>query len=166
MGPSDIDEMEGAIELSMKPEIEIENRAKFISTYLPRYESEFASGADLRADIEAPVTVAPLKRAVIGTGIYVSLPEGYDIQVRSRSGLAAKNGVFVLNSPGTVDNDYLGEIKIILMNLGEEDFVVLPEMRIAQMIVGTYTQGNLKLVDKIQRVTNRGDGHFSSTGVM
>ena len=112
--------------------VEIVNRSKYPT---PAYATEKSAGMDLKANIDEPVTLGPLERAMIPTGLYIALPDGTEAQVRPRSGLAAKHGISVLNSPGTIDADYRGEIKVILVNLSNEPFVVNPGERIAQMVV-------------------------------
>lgn len=131
---------------------------------LPRYETEQAAGMDLLAALEgAEVILAPLQRALIPTGISVALPPGYEIQVRPRSGLAAKSGVTVLNSPGTIDADYRGEIKVILINLSDQPFTVQSGMRIAQMVVAPVSHAAWEPVAKLPD-SARGQGGFGSTG--
>ena len=127
----------------------------------PAYATAGASGMDLRAS-EAAVIKAG-KRGIVGTGIYIELPDGYEAQVRPRSGLAFKHGVTVLNSPGTIDSDYRGEIRVILMNLGEEDFAIEPGDRIAQMVFAPVTKAKLEIVDELGE-TARAEGGFGSTG--
>ena len=119
---------------------------------------------DLRANIENPITLKPLGRAIVKTGLYIALPIGFEAQVRPRSGLAAKKGVTVLNSPGTVDADYRGEIGVILINLSNVDFIVNDGERIAQLIVAKHERANWKEVDFLNE-TNRGEAGFGSTGV-
>lgn len=130
---------------------------------LPVYKTAGAAGADVCAFLKEPVIIKKGMRAMIPTGLYFEIPEGYEIQVRPRSGLAAKNGVTVLNTPGTIDSDYRGELKIILINLGQEDFTVNNGERIAQIIVAPVTQGNFILSDNLSE-TERGNGGFGSTG--
>ena len=130
---------------------------------LPGYETEQSAGMDLAAAIDASLTLAPGARDMIPTGLAIALPAGYEAQVRPRSGLAAKNGVTVLNTPGTVDADYRGEVKVILINLGAEDFVIERGMRIAQMVIAPVTQATFKEVDALSD-TARGSGGFGSTG--
>lgn len=132
---------------------------------LPRYETEGAAGMDLLAALpEAePLTLAPGARALVPTGLAIALPQGFEAQVRPRSGLAAKNGVTVLNSPGTIDCDYRGEVKVILINLGAEPFIVARGTRIAQMVIAPVTQGRLAEVETLDE-TERGAGGFGSTG--
>ena len=130
---------------------------------LPSYQTAGAAGADLCACLPEPVVLAPSQRALIPTGLSFAIPSGYEIQVRPRSGLAAKHGVTVLNSPGTIDSDYRGEVKVILINLGSEDFVISDGDRIAQMVVAPVTQGvfeNAEFLDE----TERGSGGFGHTG--
>lgn len=131
---------------------------------LPAYGTFEAAGMDVRAFLpNGPVTLKPGERALIGTGLYIQLPQGYECQIRPRSGLALKNGLTVLNSPGTVDADYRGEIGIILINLGQEDFVVADGERIAQMVIKQYSHVTWKEVEELDR-TRREDGGFGHTG--
>ena len=131
---------------------------------VPSYETSGAAGADVRAFLNEPVVIPVGKRAVIPTGLFFAIPEGFEIQVRPRSGLAAKNGVTVLNTPGTIDSDYRGEVKVILINLGDADFTVNNGDRIAQLIVAPVTQGIFVKTDKLDE-TERGAGGFGATGV-
>lgn len=131
---------------------------------VPSYETSGAAGADVRAFLNEPVVIPVGKRAMIPTGLFFAIPEGFEIQVRPRSGLAAKNGVTVLNTPGTIDSDYRGEVKVILINLGDADFTVNNGDRIAQLIVAPVTQGIFVETDKLDE-TERGAGGFGSTGV-
>lgn len=131
---------------------------------IPEYKTISAAGADLSALLENPVTLEPGKSAVIPTGLFFEIPEGYEIQIRPRSGLAAKNGVTVLNTPGTIDSDYRGEIKIILINLGEKNFTINSGDRIAQTVVAPVTQANFTIAENLSQ-TERGAGGFGSTGV-
>jgi len=130
---------------------------------LPEYQSSQASGADLRANVLADVVVPPGTRAVVPTGVYLEIPEGYEAQVRPRSGLAARLGVTLLNSPGTVDADYRGEVRIVLMNHGEDELVVTRGMRIAQIVFAPVLRAVLEVVDDLEP-TRRGEGGFGSTG--
>lgn len=130
---------------------------------IPLYATPFASGCDARAAILEPMTIAPNTSAIVPTGIKVALPEGYEIQVRPRSGFAAKNQVTVLNTPGTIDSDYRGEICIILMNHGREPFVVTPKMRIAQLVLAPVIQAEFILQEALT-TTQRGEGKFGHTG--
>ena len=132
---------------------------------LPKYATEQSAGQDLEAAIDAPITLKPGERALVATGLAIALPEGYEAQIRPRSGLAAKNGVTVLNSPGTIDADYRGEIKVILANLGTETFTVERGMRIAQMVIAAYSRVNWTAVDTLDE-TARGTGGFGSTGTV
>lgn len=129
----------------------------------PAYATERSAGMDLKADITEPVVLAPLDRAMIPTGLYIALPDGTEAQVRPRSGLAAKHGISVLNSPGTIDADYRGEIKVILVNLSNEPFVVNPGERIAQLVVARYEKVEWEQVEVLDE-TERGEGGFGSTG--
>ena len=130
---------------------------------LPAYATELSAGMDLRADLESPVTLGPLERALVPTGLYIALPAGYEAQVRPRSGLAAKRGVTVLNTPGTIDADYRGEIKVILVNLSSTPFEIVPGERIAQMVVTRHERVEWDEVDVLDE-TARGAGGFGSTG--
>jgi len=130
---------------------------------LPVYSTDHSAGMDLRAFLEGPVTILPLKRALIKTGLYIQLPEGFEAQVRPRSGLALKNGISVLNTPGTIDADYRGEIGVILVNLSDDPFVVNNGDRIAQMIISRFEKAVLIQVDELDE-TERGVGGFGHTG--
>ncbi|MCR4579198.1 MAG: dUTP diphosphatase [Treponema sp.] len=131
---------------------------------VPEYKTKGAAGADICARLDSPVTIASGKFAMIPTGLFFEIPEGYEIQVRPRSGLAAKNGVTVLNTPGTIDSDYRGELKVILINLGDSDFVVNDKDRIAQIIIAPVTQASFEESESLSG-TERGAGGFGSTGV-
>ena len=131
---------------------------------VPSYKTDGAAGADVCAFLTEPVTIAPGSFAMIPTGLFFEIPQGYEIQVRPRSGLAAKNGITVLNTPGTIDSDYRGELKIILINLGSSAFVVNNGERIAQIIVSPVTVADFKLTDSLSD-TVRGEKGFGSTGV-
>ncbi len=141
-------------------EVKIVNRS---DNPLPAYETLFSAGMDIRAVMAQPVTIKPLERALIGTGLYIELPAGYEAQIRPRSGLAAKKGVTVLNTPGTIDADYRGEIKVILVNLSNENYVVHHGDRIAQMIINKHERAQLVPVEKLSE-TERGAGGFGHTG--
>ena len=130
---------------------------------LPTYATSSSAGLDLRAVLDVPVTLSPLERKVIKTGLKIALPEGFEAQIRPRSGLAAKHGLTVLNSPGTIDADYRGEIGVILVNLSNETFTVNPGERIAQMVIASYTQVEWQATDVLDQ-TARGEGGFGSTG--
>ncbi|MBD8891493.1 dUTP diphosphatase [Roseibium litorale] len=130
---------------------------------LPAYQSELAAGLDLLAAIDAPLVLEPGKRALVPTGLAMALPAGFEGQVRPRSGLAAKNGVTVLNTPGTIDADYRGEVKVILINLGDEPFTIERGSRIAQLVIAPVLQAKLVEVDSLSE-TQRGAGGFGSTG--
>ena len=129
----------------------------------PAYATPLSAGVDLKANLEQPVVLQPLGRALIPTGLFIALPAGYEAQVRPRSGLALKHGITVLNSPGTVDADYRGEIKCILVNLSQEPFTIEPGERIAQMVVARHEQVEWEPVDALDE-TERGAGGFGSTG--
>ena len=131
---------------------------------IPSYKTDGAAGADVCALLKEPVTIASGSFAMIPTGLFFEIPQGYEIQVRPRSGLAAKNGITVLNTPGTIDSDYRGELKIILINLGKDDFVVNNEERIAQIILSPVTVAAFKITDSLSS-TERGEKGFGSTGV-
>ena len=134
------------------------------STYeCPFYATEKSAGMDLKANITEPITLGPLERAMVPTGLFIALPDGTEAQVRPRSGLAAKHGISVLNAPGTIDADYRGEVKVILVNLSNEPFVVNPGERIAQMIVARYEKVEWDEVETLDE-TDRGEGGFGSTG--
>ncbi len=130
---------------------------------LPSYESASAAGMDLPAAVMADVILDPGERDLIATGLAIAVPDGYEAQIRPRSGLAARNGVTVLNTPGTVDADYRGEVKVILVNLGNEPFTVTRGMRIAQMVIAPVVQAAMEQVDELPK-TARGAGGFGSTG--
>lgn len=131
---------------------------------VPFYATELSAGMDLKAAIEEPVELGELCRAMVPTGLFIELPAGYEAQIRPRSGLAAKHGVTVCNSPGTIDADYRGEIKVILVNLSKEKFVINPGERIAQMIIAKYEKIEWQEVEQLGE-TERGAGGFGSTGV-
>ena len=131
---------------------------------LPQYATTQSAGMDLRANLEAPVTLKPLERRLIPTGLYIALPEGYEAQVRPRSGLALKKGITVLNAPGTVDADYRGEVGVVLINLSQEDFVVEDGERIAQMVIARHEQAVFEAVEVLDE-TERGAGGYGHTGV-
>ncbi|MGV6860316.1 MAG: dUTP diphosphatase [Putridiphycobacter sp.] len=140
--------------------VEIINKSKHD---LPKYETEQSAGVDLRANIDEPILLKPLQRALIKTGLFMALPKGFEAQVRPRSGLAYKKGITVLNTPGTIDADYRGEIGVILVNLSNEDFLVEDGERIAQMVIAEHQQANFKSVEVLDE-TQRGAGGFGSTG--
>lgn len=131
---------------------------------LPNYETLASAGMDLRANLSEPITLGPLERAIVKTGLFIELPVGYEAQVRPRSGLAAKKGITVLNSPGTVDADYRGEIGVILVNLSNEAFVIENGERIAQLIIAKHERAVWLEADELSE-TSRGEGGFGSTGV-
>ena len=131
---------------------------------LPKYESSQAAGLDIRADIDHPIIIHPMKRCLIPTNLYTAIPSGYEVQIRPRSGLALKKGITVLNTPGTIDADYRGNWGIILMNLGDEDFIVNPGDRIAQAILNKVEQIEWEEVESLDE-TERGQGGFNSTGI-
>ena len=130
----------------------------------PAYATRQSAGMDIRANLQEPVTLAPLQRALIPTGIYIALPEGFECQARPRSGLAVKHGITVLNSPGTIDADYRGELKILLVNLSDTPFVIENGERIAQLVVARHEHVEWEEVEVLDE-TGRGEGGFGSTGV-
>lgn len=130
---------------------------------LPSYESKEAAGMDIRAAVETPVTLKPGERQLIPTGFQMALPVGYEAQIRPRSGLAYKNGITMLNSPGTIDSDYRGEVKVLAINHGSENFVISRGDRVAQMVIAPIHQAAIKTVESLPE-TNRGEGGFGSTG--
>ena len=131
---------------------------------LPVYATPQSAGMDLRANIEVPITLHPMERRLIPTGLHIALPEGYEAQVRPRSGLALKHGLTVLNSPGTIDADYRGEIGVLLINLSQEDFVINDGERIAQMVIARHEQADFVVVEELDQ-TERGEGGYGHTGV-
>lgn len=142
-------------------EVKIINKSKH---QLPQYATPLSAGMDLRANIDEPIKIGSLERTMVPTGIYIALPEGYEAQIRPRSGLAAKKGITVLNTPGTIDADYRGEIKVILVNLSSEPFVIEDGERICQMVVAKHERVDWTEVDTLDE-TERGAGGFGHTGV-
>lgn len=130
---------------------------------LPSYATPLSAGMDLRADLPAPLTLAPLERVLVPTGLFLELPAGYEGQVRPRSGMAIKLGITVVNSPGTIDADYRGEVKVALINLSHEPFTIQPGDRIAQLVVARHETVEWQLTDNLD-ITDRGTGGFGSTG--
>ena len=144
--------------------IEMKIRVANDSIELPTYETNASAGMDLRAYLpDGSITIEPKQRMLVGTGLYFEIPEGFEVQIRPRSGLALKQGITVLNSPGTIDADYRGEIKVILINHGDDPFVIEHEMRIAQMVVAKYQRIQFKLLKELAS-SERGSGGFGSTG--
>jgi len=141
--------------------VNIVNRSRFP---LPQYATVHSAGLDLRADLEFAQVLKPLERAMVPTGLFIELPEGYEAQVRPRSGLAAKHGISIVNTPGTIDPDYRGEIKVILVNLSDVPFTLEPGERIAQMIIARFEHISWNEVETLS-VTDRGEGGFGHTGV-
>lgn len=131
---------------------------------LPAYATSQSAGMDLRANIDTPITLRPMERRIIPTGLYIALPPGFEAQVRPRSGLALKHGITVLNSPGTIDADYRGEIGVLLVNLSTNDFIITEGERIAQMVIARHEQGEFELTDELDD-TERGAGGYGHTGV-
>ena len=144
--------------------LKIRTLPHFAGLPLPAYQSEQAAGLDLPAAVEEPLCLSPGQRAAVPTGLTLELPEGYEAQVRPRSGLALRQGVTVLKSPGTVDADFRGEVKVILINLGEEDFLIERGMRIAQLVVAPVTQAESEVAAELAD-SSRGAGGFGSTGL-
>lgn len=144
----------------MKTNVKIINKSKHD---LPKYETELSAGMDLRADLEESILLKPLERKLIPTGLYMELPAGFEAQIRPRSGLAFKKGISVLNSPGTIDADYRGEIKVLLVNLSSEDFLVENGERVAQMVIAEHSVVELIEVETLEE-TVRGEGGFGHTG--
>ena len=130
---------------------------------LPHYATALSAGMDLRAYIEGPITLKTLERKIIPTGLSIALPEGYEAQIRPRSGLAAKHGISVLNAPGTIDADYRGDIGVILVNLSQQDFTIAPQDRIAQLVIAPYIKVEWQIVETLPD-SERGSGGFGSTG--
>lgn len=130
---------------------------------LPHYETSASAGVDLRANLSEPRTLKPLERSIVGTGLFIELPVGYEAQVRPRSGLAAKKGITVLNAPGTIDADYRGEIGVILVNLSNDDFIINNGERIAQLVIAKHERADWTPVEELTE-TSRGEGGFGSTG--
>jgi len=141
-------------------EIKIINKSKHP---LPSYSTPLSAGMDLKANIDTPVVLKPLQRALINTGLYIALPEGFEAQIRPRSGLAIKNGITVLNSPGTIDADYRGEICAIMINLSDSDFVINDGDRICQMVIARHEKAEWIAVENLE-ITDRGAGGFGHTG--
>ena len=141
--------------------VKIVNKSAFDT---PFYATERSAGMDIKANIETPIALQPLQRAMVPTGLNIALPEGTEAQIRPRSGLAAKHGITVLNTPGTIDADYRGEIKVILVNLSNEEFTINPGERIAQMVVARYEKVEWDSVEVLDE-TERGTGGFGSTGI-
>ncbi|MBO5548914.1 MAG: dUTP diphosphatase [Prevotella sp.] len=131
---------------------------------LPAYATPQSAGMDLRANLEEPITLRPLERRLIPTGLYIALPEGYEAQVRPRSGLALKHGLTVLNAPGTIDADYRGEVGVVLINLSQQDFIINDGERIAQMVIACCEQGEMVVVEALDE-TERGAGGYGHTGI-
>ncbi len=134
------------------------------SQQLPAYATPQSAGMDMRANIEAPIVLQPMERRIIPTGLFMALPPGYEAQVRPRSGLALKHGITVLNTPGTIDADYRGELGVLLVNLSAQPFTIEPGERIAQMVIARYEQAEIELVEELDD-TERGAGGYGHTGV-
>ena len=131
---------------------------------LPKYQTSQSAGMDLRANIDAPILIKPLDRKLIPTGLHIALPEGYEAQIRPRSGLSIKNGITIINTPGTIDPDYRGDVGVILVNISNEDFVVQPGDRIAQMVINKFEQAEFEVVEELDE-TERGEGGYGHTGI-
>ena len=143
--------------------IYIKNISSKLDFKLPNYESEGAAGMDLSADIDSDIIIKPLERSLIPTGIAISLPEDLEAQIRPRSGLAIKHGITLLNSPGTIDSDYRGEIKVILVNLSNDNYTIKPYDRIAQIIISQFVKAEFEIAENLDE-TDRGNSGFGSTG--
>jgi len=143
--------------------IYIKNISSKLDFKLPNYESEGAAGMDLSADIDSDIIIKPLERSLIPTGIAISLPEDLEAQIRPRSGLAIKHGITLLNSPGTIDSDYRGEIKVILVNLSNDNYTIKPYDRIAQIILSQFVKAEFEIAENLDE-TDRGNSGFGSTG--
>ena len=141
--------------------VKIVNKSK---NKLPQYTTEASAGMDLRANLENPIVLKPLERTIVKTGIYIQLPAGYEAQVRPRSGLAFKKGITVLNSPGTIDADYRGEVGVILINLSSEELIIEDGQRIAQMVIAKHERAEWIETERLEE-TQRGSGGFGSTGI-
>ena len=148
-------------EIGLKMNVRIVNKS---SNDLPGYQTEYSAGMDLRANTDEDIIIKPLERVMVPTGLFIELPESYEAQIRPRSGLAAKHGITVLNSPGTIDADYRGEIKVILVNLSNDEFTLKPGERICQMIVAKHETVGWVETDSLTE-TVRGEGGFGHTGV-
>lgn len=142
--------------------IQIINKSKHA---LPQYATALSAGIDLRANIDTPILLKPMQRKLVPTGLYIALPEGFEAQIRPRSGLALKKGITLLNTPGTIDADYRGEIGVIVVNLSEEDFIIEDGERIAQMVIARYEKAEWEEVEVLGE-TERGDGGFGHTGTL
>ena len=142
--------------------IQIINKSKHA---LPQYATALSAGMDLRANIDTPILLKPMHRKLVPTGLYIALPEGFEAQIRPRSGLALKKGITLLNTPGTIDADYRGEIGVIVVNLSEEDFIIEDGERIAQMVIARYEKAEWEEVEVLGE-TERGDGGFGHTGTL
>ena len=142
-------------------EVKVINKS---SNPLPTYSTEYSSGLDLRANLDNDLVIKPLQRVLVPTGLFIELTEGYEAQIRPRSGLAIKYGITVLNTPGTIDTDYRGEIKIILINLSNEDFTIHHGDKVAQMVISKFEKADLNIVDSLSE-TVRSDGGFGHSGI-
>ena len=149
---------------SDRPEIQVQRLPHFEGLSLPSYATAGAAGMDVEAAVEADLVLSPGARTAVPSGLAMAIPAGFEMQVRPRSGLALKHGVTVANAPGTIDSDYRGEVKIMLVNHGEADFTITRGMRIAQLVVAPVSLARLAVADRLE-TTDRGDGGFGSTGV-
>ena len=149
---------------SDRPEIQVQRLPHFVGLSLPSYATAGAAGMDVEAAVEADIVLSPGARTAVPSGLAMAIPAGFEMQVRPRSGLALKHGVTVANAPGTIDSDYRGEVKIMLVNHGEADFTITRGMRIAQLVVAPVSLARLAVADRLE-TTDRGDGGFGSTGV-
>jgi dUTP pyrophosphatase len=150
--------------LSEKIKLKVQTMSHYEGLPLPTYATDFSAGMDLLAAIEEEILLKPMARVLVPTGIALAIPRGYEVQVRPRSGLAIKNGIGLVNSPGTIDADYRGEIKVILINLGQEDFLIKRGMRIAQMVLAPVMQMVLEPTVELEK-SERGTGGFGHTGI-
>lgn len=145
--------------------IQIKKKQDFPFEVIPKKSTPYSVGRDLIAALKQEITISPYQRHIIPTGIYINLPQNYEAQIRSRSGLAINNGIIVLNSPGTIDNDYQGEVRVILVNLSKESFLLKPGMKIAQLVISHYKDFSFDIVKTFNNITTRNDKGFGSTGL-
>lgn len=144
-----------------KCKIKLQRKSKY---NIPKYQTSGSAGMDLYADISNPLLIRPMERKLIPTGLYIEMPEGYEAQIRARSGISLKYGITLVNGIGTIDSDYRGEVKVILINLGQEDYTIQPGDRVAQMIINKYITAQWELVDELNG-TLRGEGGFGHSGI-
>lgn len=141
--------------------IKLQRKSKY---RIPEYQTSGSAGMDLYADIASPLLIKPLERKLIPTGIHIEMPKGYEVQIRARSGISLKYGITLVNGLGTIDSDYRGEVKVILINLGQEDYTIQPGDRIAQMVINKYIRAQWEIVDEL-KATSRGEGGFGHSGM-